>query len=135
MIQLVDLKKQYKTIKKDVDAAIKGVIQRTDFIMGQDLDLFEKEFADFCQTKHCVGVDSGTGALELAFHALGQELARIAAIGLRMAKGGLSAENYIAISKATRTTATRDLTDLVEKGALVKTGELRYTRYRLNLSL
>ena len=50
-------------------------------------------------------------------------------------KGGLSAENYIAISKATRTTATRDLTDLVEKGALVKTGELRYTRYRLNLSL
>jgi len=50
-------------------------------------------------------------------------------------KGGLSAENYIAISKATRTTATRDLTDLVEKGALVKTGELRYTRYRLNLSI
>lgn len=49
-------------------------------------------------------------------------------------KGGLSAENYIAITKTTRPTATRDLTDLVEKGALVKTGELRHTRYRLNLS-
>jgi len=48
-------------------------------------------------------------------------------------KGGLSAENYISITKTTRATATRDLTDLVEKGALVKTGELRYTRYRLNL--
>lgn len=48
-------------------------------------------------------------------------------------KGGLSAENYIAIAKTTRATATRDLTDLVEKGALVKTGELRHTRYRLNL--
>lgn len=48
-------------------------------------------------------------------------------------KGGLSAENYIAITKTTRATATRDLTDLVEKGALVKTGELRHTRYRLNL--
>ena len=47
--------------------------------------------------------------------------------------GGLSAENYIAITKTTRATATRDLTDLVEKGALVKTGELRHTRYRLNL--
>ncbi len=46
-------------------------------------------------------------------------------------KGGLSAENYIAITKTTRATATRDLTDLVEKGALVKTGELRHTRYRL----
>lgn len=49
-------------------------------------------------------------------------------------KGGLSAENYIAITKTTRPTATRDLTDLVEKGALVKTGELRHTRYRLNLA-
>jgi Fic family protein len=49
-------------------------------------------------------------------------------------KGGLSAENYIAITKASRASATRDLTDLVEKGALIKTGELRHTRYRLNLS-
>jgi Fic family protein len=48
-------------------------------------------------------------------------------------KGGLSAENYIAITKTSRPTATRDLTDLVEKGALVKSGELRHTRYRLNL--
>ena len=48
-------------------------------------------------------------------------------------KGGLSAENYIAITKTSRPTATRDLADLVEKGALVKTGELRHTRYRLNL--
>lgn len=49
-------------------------------------------------------------------------------------KGGLSAENYITITKTPRATATRDLTDLVEKGALVKTGELRHTRYRLNLT-
>ncbi len=49
-------------------------------------------------------------------------------------KGGLSAENYIAITKTTRATATRDLTDLVNKGALVKRGELRHTRYTLNLS-
>ena len=48
--------------------------------------------------------------------------------------GGMSAEKYIAITKASRATATRDLTDLVEKGALVKSGELRHTRYRLNLN-
>lgn len=48
-------------------------------------------------------------------------------------QGGLSAEKYIAITKAARATATRDLTDLVAKGALVKTGEFRHTRYQLNL--
>lgn len=50
-------------------------------------------------------------------------------------KGGLSAENYIAITKASRATATRDLADLVELGAIIKTGELRHTRYWLNLNL
>jgi Fic family protein len=46
--------------------------------------------------------------------------------------GGLSAENYIAITKAPRATATRDLADLVEIGVFYKTGELRYTRYWIN---
>ena len=49
-------------------------------------------------------------------------------------KGGLSAENYIAITGAPRTTATRDLNDLVAKGALTKTGQLKYTRYHLNIA-
>lgn len=60
-------------------------------------------------------------------------LLRLFAEGLSGFKGGLSAENYIAMTKTSRATATRDLTDLVHKGALVKTGELRHTRYRLNL--
>lgn len=46
-------------------------------------------------------------------------------------KGGLSAENYITISDTSRATATRDLQDLVKKGALRKTGELKSTRYYL----
>lgn len=49
-------------------------------------------------------------------------------------QGGLSAEKYITITKTTRATATRDLTDLVAKGALIKTGELRHTRYWLNIT-
>lgn len=48
-------------------------------------------------------------------------------------KGGLSAENYISIAGTTRPTTTRDLNDLVDKGALSKTGERRHTRYWLNL--
>ena len=62
-------------------------------------------------------------------------LLRMFAEGLTGFKGGLSADNYIAITKTSRATATRDLADLVQKGALVKVGELRHTRYWLNLPI
>ncbi len=61
-------------------------------------------------------------------------IARMFREGIEGFKGGLSAENYIAISKTSRATATRDLQDLIEKGALTKTGELRHTRYFLRLA-
>lgn len=48
-------------------------------------------------------------------------------------KGGLSAENYISITKTSRATATRDLAELVDMGALSRSGERRYTRYHLVL--
>lgn len=60
-------------------------------------------------------------------------LLRIFEQGLQGFQGGLSAENYIAITKASRATTTRDLAQLVALGALTKTGELRHTRYWLNL--
>jgi Fic family protein len=61
-------------------------------------------------------------------------IARIFREGIDGFKGGLSAENYVSITRTSRATATRDLQDLVAKGALVRTGELRHTRYRLNLT-
>jgi Fic family protein len=60
-------------------------------------------------------------------------LARMFREGIDGFKGGLSADNYISITQTSRATATRDLQDLVEKGALTKTGELRHTRYSLNI--
>jgi Fic family protein len=62
-------------------------------------------------------------------------IARMFREGVDGFRGGLSAENYVTISKASRATATRDLQDLVEKAALTRSGELRYTRYYLNLAL
>jgi Fic family protein len=50
-------------------------------------------------------------------------------------RGGLSAGNYISITDAPTATATRDLADLVAKGALVREGERRYARYHLNIPL
>ena len=49
-------------------------------------------------------------------------------------QGRLECENYITITRSSRATATRDLQDLVAKGALIRTGELRHTRYHLNIS-
>ena len=60
-------------------------------------------------------------------------VARMFHEGIDGFKGGLSAENYISITKTSRATATRDLQELVEMGAFTKTGELRHTRYQLNL--
>lgn len=48
-------------------------------------------------------------------------------------KGGLSAKNYITITKTSKATATRDLQELVEMQAFIKTGELKGTRYSINL--
>jgi Fic family protein len=49
-------------------------------------------------------------------------------------KGGMSAEKYIRLTETSRATATRDLQDLVEKGALIRRGELRHTRYFLAIA-
>jgi Fic family protein len=62
-------------------------------------------------------------------------MARILREGINGFKGGLSADNYVRITKTSRATATRDLQDLVAKSALTKTGELRHTRYHLNIFL
>jgi dTDP-4-amino-4,6-dideoxygalactose transaminase len=51
--------------------AIGGVLDRGDFILGDEVDRFEREFADYCGVEHAVGVDSGFSALELALRAAG----------------------------------------------------------------
>ena len=62
-------------------------------------------------------------------------LLRMFAEGPEGFTGGFSAQNYMSITKSTRPTATRDLSDLVAKGALVRSGQRKYTRYRLNIDL
>lgn len=70
-VQLLDLKAQYATIKNDVDAALKSVIDGQNFILGREVDSLEKEIAAYCCTRYAVGVASGTDAIQLALHALG----------------------------------------------------------------
>ncbi|MEZ4664411.1 MAG: DegT/DnrJ/EryC1/StrS family aminotransferase [Caldilineaceae bacterium] len=68
-IPFVDLSAQYASISDDVEAAIAGTLKKSDFILGQNVSLFEEEFADFCDARYGIGVDSGTSALELALRA------------------------------------------------------------------
>ncbi len=70
-IPLVDLKAQYLSIKDDIDAAMQRVVHNTSFILGAEVEAFEREFAAFCGTKYAVGLNSGTSALHLAFLACG----------------------------------------------------------------
>lgn len=60
-------------------------------------------------------------------------LSRMFAEGIDGFKGGLSAKNYTSITKTSTSTATRDLQELVAMGALFKTGQLKQTRYFLNM--
>ncbi|WP_373002806.1 DegT/DnrJ/EryC1/StrS family aminotransferase [Sulfurimonas sp.] len=73
MIKFLDLNKQYHSIKSDIDSAISNVIQSTAFIGGKHVENFEKNFSEFQEIKHTIGVGSGTNALELAIWALGLE--------------------------------------------------------------
>lgn len=70
-VQLLDLKAQYNVIKKDVDDAVKSVIDTQGFILGKEVEALEKEISLYCGTKYGIGVASGTDALQLALHALG----------------------------------------------------------------
>ena len=70
-VPFVDLRAQYKSLASEVQRAISAVLERGDFILGKEVDLFEEEFAAYCGVKHAVGVDSGTSALELALRAYG----------------------------------------------------------------
>jgi dTDP-4-amino-4,6-dideoxygalactose transaminase len=70
-IRFVDLARQYESIKSEVDAALIAVAESTQYILGEEVDRFEDEFAAYCETRHCVGVASGTAAIQLALEALG----------------------------------------------------------------
>ena len=71
MIPFVDLKAQYASIKGEVNAAIQGVLDSTQFTLGSEVVAFEKEFAAYCQSEQGIGVNTGTSALHLALLAAG----------------------------------------------------------------
>ena len=70
-IEFVDLKKQYQSIKKEIDEAIHSCIDQTRFIGGTVVSDFAKSFASYCEVKYCIPCANGTDALEIGIKALG----------------------------------------------------------------
>jgi dTDP-4-amino-4,6-dideoxygalactose transaminase len=66
-----DLSRQYKKNKKEFDSIISGVLEKGNFILGENLKSFEANFARYLEAKHAVGVANGTEALFLALKAIG----------------------------------------------------------------
>lgn len=72
MIPFVDLKREHNPIRKEIDEAMERVVYtQSNFILGKELEAFEKEFANYCGKNYGIGVNSGTDALELALVAKG----------------------------------------------------------------
>jgi dTDP-4-amino-4,6-dideoxygalactose transaminase len=71
MVPFVDLPAEYLSIKADVDAAIAHVLETSQFVLGDEVERFEHEFAALCGAAHGIAVSSGTSALHLALVAAG----------------------------------------------------------------
>jgi hypothetical protein len=71
MIPIMDLKRQYQGLKAEIDAAVHEVLDSGWFVLGKQVEAFEKEFADYCGVSFAVGVGSGVEAIHLALTACG----------------------------------------------------------------
>lgn len=70
-VPFIDLWAQHSHLREELDQAMRRVMDRGDFALGQDVACFEAEFAAFCGTRYAVGVDSGLSALKLSLLAFG----------------------------------------------------------------
>ena len=70
IIKFNDLQPQWETIKESVQPRIESLFSSSSFINGEEVSIFERNFADFVGTKYAIGVSNGTDALKLCIEAL-----------------------------------------------------------------
>jgi dTDP-4-amino-4,6-dideoxygalactose transaminase len=71
VIRFMDLKAQYQSIKSEIDTAVLKVLESGAYVLGTEVEAFEREFAEYCGTTEAIAVNSGTSALHLALLSLG----------------------------------------------------------------
>ena len=69
-VPFVDLRPAHDEIRDELDAAASRVLAASSFILGEEVDAFEAEFARYCGVRHCIGVGTGLDALYLILRAM-----------------------------------------------------------------
>lgn len=69
-IPFLDLRATYRELREEIDCAVARVLDSGGYILGREVEAFEREFAEYLGVKHCVGVSNGLDALHLALRAL-----------------------------------------------------------------
>lgn len=70
-IPFLDLSTPYQELQDELDSAYRRVMESGWYIMGEEVDVFEREFAAYCGVRHCIGVANGLDALHLILRAYG----------------------------------------------------------------
>ncbi|MEE9614101.1 MAG: DegT/DnrJ/EryC1/StrS family aminotransferase [Thermodesulfobacteriota bacterium] len=70
-VEFLNLKAQHSALEKQFEKTFRNVLRKGRFVLGEEVESFEAEFADYCGTRYAVGVSSGTEALHLSLLALG----------------------------------------------------------------
>ena len=70
-VPLVALERQHERLQQEIRGAFDRVLRSNGFILGQEVERFESQFAEYCEADHCIGVASGTAALALTLRAAG----------------------------------------------------------------
>jgi dTDP-4-amino-4,6-dideoxygalactose transaminase len=70
-VPFLDLGRQVESMRAELDRAIGDVLNAGRFVLGEPVDAFEREFAEYCGAEHAIGVASGTDAIALALGAVG----------------------------------------------------------------
>lgn len=69
-VPFLSIEANYQELKEELDAAYHRVIESSWYILGREVEAFEKEFAAYCETKYCIGVGNGLDALHLILRAI-----------------------------------------------------------------
>lgn len=71
LVPFVDLKAQFRSLRAEIVPRVMTVMEDATFVLGPDVTRFETNFASYLGAAHCVGVESGTAALQFALEAIG----------------------------------------------------------------
>src|SRR5512140_3874876 len=70
-VPFLDMKTPYRELQSELDAAYQRVMESGWYILGEEVEAFEREFAAYCGVKHCIAVGNGLEALHLILRGYG----------------------------------------------------------------